>query len=277
MAPKSKLSSEIFRSIDYEPDPDYKTTASWPYGLEEKFRFLPNFVPKVRRAGSCSDVSRYERYFNVVNANSRNTFSWRHYLKILHEGLKIFGIKIKRLHKTSSVSYSEKSAYATPPETFISDTPKSKKRPFLSKKLECGRKRACVSSADESASTATNSCSSLFYPGDRWLKKICTETQTLAQKICETAQAVTSVPAKCPCCDAPLGKRKHKHCKESLKGVGDILKQQNPQCFNDERSKASSIESLSSITDVSSVGAGELLSKKRWRKFCRRKKMPTVL
>lgn len=82
--------STEYRDADYDIDRYIDKTASYPEGLQESYRFLPDLVPKIRRSSSAGDISRYERYFLLAQKNMDDFFTWRHYLHILGKELRQF-------------------------------------------------------------------------------------------------------------------------------------------------------------------------------------------
>ncbi|GFU05042.1 uncharacterized protein NPIL_544861, partial [Nephila pilipes] len=117
----------MYRDADYDKDDDHKSTASFPEGLSEEYRYLPHHLNVMRRTSSAENVAKFERYFGLVQKNCGMSFQWRHYVKIMHDSLRPFKAQIlpKRVQSTPR---SEISDYFTASEAVVI-TPKVKVTP----------------------------------------------------------------------------------------------------------------------------------------------------
>ncbi|GFT53192.1 uncharacterized protein TNCV_4232941 [Trichonephila clavipes] len=109
----------LFRDEISSLDFELKRSCSIPNGLDESIRFLPNATAEIRKTSSLHDISRFYRYFHLIQTNSGMLITWRHYLEILQEHLRSFEtltiLNKAMLSKLSDISL-EKSYYFTPEE-----------------------------------------------------------------------------------------------------------------------------------------------------------------
>ncbi|GFY71389.1 uncharacterized protein TNIN_387401 [Trichonephila inaurata madagascariensis] len=108
----------MYRNADYDKDDDHKSTASFPEGLREEYRYLPNLFHVMRRTSSMDNLTKFERYFGLVQKNCGRSFQWRHYARILHDGLRHFRTP-KLPKRVRSTPRSDVSVYFTASEAAV--------------------------------------------------------------------------------------------------------------------------------------------------------------
>ncbi|KAF8792346.1 hypothetical protein HNY73_003953 [Argiope bruennichi] len=156
----------MYRDADYDKEDDQRSIASYPEGLREEYRYLPHLANPVRRTNSLDNVARFQRYFDLVRKNCGRAFEWRHYTRILHDGLRRFKAPVV-LRRIPSTPHSEASAYFTASEATVK-TPKTKLTPRTFRKLSVGMTNG------QTLASPFNSGSSL---------SVCEETKNLARDI----------------------------------------------------------------------------------------------
>ncbi|GIY87900.1 uncharacterized protein CDAR_499821 [Caerostris darwini] len=256
------MDCDLFREEICSFDCSSKLSTSIPNGLHEEFRFLPNAPFQIRRTSSLGDISRFYRYFHLIQTNNGMLFTWRHYLKILQDQLRSFEtltilnkamISLISVEKSDyftpdSDSSSTEDAYATHMENFTFDEVKH-----------------IHLSADDASSVMTDYSSITPNRRAQILKKICVEMKHLAHNIHKFVEVIARLPEKCTECGVRMDVQKYKkQCQEIIRGVGDVAEAAEEHLANDqkEKTKTTSFLSVSSVLSlISRKGGGELRSK----------------
>ncbi|GFS42216.1 uncharacterized protein NPIL_643831 [Nephila pilipes] len=214
------MASSLFR--DGLNSLDLKRSCSFPDGLNESYRFSPNTTTEIRRTNSLDDISRFYRYFHLIETNSGMLITWRHYLEILQEHLRSFEtltiLNKAMLSKLSNHSL-ERSQYFTPEGecAFWSDDTSSLRS---AKRLESDDTQMNNLSDDNSSMVSRSN--SIVSRRTRIFKKICVEMKHLAQNINKFVEIMSRFPEKCVECGVPLKTIKcKKEYQEAIEGIGD--------------------------------------------------------
>ncbi|XP_055935252.1 uncharacterized protein LOC129965423 isoform X2 [Argiope bruennichi] len=257
------MDCNMLREQMYSFDLDSKYADSFPDGLNEEHRFLPNIEIPIRRTNSLDDISRFYRYFHLLQTNKGMLFTWKHYLKILQDQLKNFEtltiLNKAMLTFISNISL-DQTGYFTP-ETGYSSSQERTPSTTIPKKLIFDDSE-CTSSAEDGSSVITGSNTKNIHKS-RLLKKICLEMRSLAQNISKFVDVIGHLPENCSECGVALDIQKYKQqCQHVIEGVGDTVDCSKHNKIKDKKKKSLSFMSISSVFSVrSSRGEGELTSK----------------
>ncbi|GFR21952.1 uncharacterized protein TNCT_246971 [Trichonephila clavata] len=264
----------LFRDEISSLDLELKRSCSIPNGLDESVRFLPNARTEIRRTSSLHDISRFYRYFHLIQTNSGMLITWRHYLEILQEHLRSFEtltiLNKAMLSKLSDISL-EKSYYFTPEgecpfpsqDTISLQTTKQTTADYTRK-----------SNLSDEDSSIVSGNSSIVSRRSQILKKICSEMKKLTQNINRFVEIMSRFPEKCTECGVPMNAQKYKKdCGGIIESIGDAAGFSEHQIKDQKKRSSTSFLSISSVFSMrSSRGEGEFTTKLQTGKCSARKK-----
>ncbi|GBN86921.1 hypothetical protein AVEN_145528-1 [Araneus ventricosus] len=223
---KDDMDCNLLREQMHFFDLDSKHVYSLPDGLNEEHRFLPNTEIPIRRTNSLDDISRFYRYFHLLQTNKGMLFTWKHYLKILRDQLSNFEtltiLNKAMLTFVSNISL-DKTGYFTPETGYSSSQESTTPSTTIPKKLFFDNDLERTSTAEDGSSVMSGSNTGAILKS-RMLKKICLEMRSLAQNISKFVDVIGHLPENCTECGVAMDIQKYKkQCQHIIEGVGDTV------------------------------------------------------